>query len=201
LKKVLLIIFPILIVDQVFKFWVKLNMRIGQEFNIIGERIKLYFIENNGMAFGMQFAGDAGKLILTAIRIIAVILILFYLFQITKRKTTKTGLIVCLSLIVAGALGNIIDSVFYGVIFSESTPVTVATLLPDAGGYASFFHGKVVDMLYCPIIRSTYPDWFPFVGGQNFEFFRPIFNVADSAITIGMFWLLIGYKRFFPNHK
>lgn len=176
-------------------------MRIGQEFNIIGERIKLYFIENNGMAFGMQFAGDASKLILTAIRIIAVILILFYLFQITKRKTTKTGLIVCLSLIVAGALGNIIDSVFYGVIFSESTPVTVATLLPDAGGYASFFHGKVVDMLYCPIIRSTYPDWFPFVGGQNFEFFRPIFNVADSAITIGMFWLLIGYKRFFPNHK
>lgn len=195
LRKSLLIIFLIVIADQALKFWVKLSMRLGQEINIIGDRIKLLFIENNGMAFGMEFSGDFGKLLLTILRIVAVIVILIIIFKLTKVKTTKKGLIFALSLIVAGALGNIIDSVFYGVIFSESTPYSVAEIF--RGGYSSFFHGKVVDMFYCPIIRGHYPAWFPFVGDKYFEFFRPIFNIADSSITIGIFWLLFGYKRFF----
>ena len=195
----IILIAVIVLADQILKFWVKLNMRIGQEIPILGKRIKLLFIENPGMAFGMQFTGDHGKLILTLLRIVAVIVIFIIIVKLSKLKSTKKGLIIALSLIVAGALGNILDSLFYGVIFSESTPFNVAELFPKGGGYSSFLHGKVVDMFYCPIITGHYPNWFPFVGGNYFEFFRPIFNIADSSITIGVFWLIFGYKTFFKK--
>lgn len=202
IKWSILLISLIVIGDQILKFWVKLNMRIGQEIPIFGKRIKLLFIENPGMAFGMEFAGDHGKLILTLLRIVAVIVIFFIILKLSKLKSTKKGLILALSLIVAGALGNIIDSMFYGMIFSESTPYAVAELFPAGGGYSSFLHGNVVDMFYCPIITGYFPKWFPFWGGNYFEFFRPIFNIADSSITIGVFWLIFGYKSFFkkPGH-
>ena len=172
-------------------------MRLGQSFNILGDRIQFYFTENPGMAFGMEFGGDWGKLLLTGIRLVAVVLLLVFMYKLTKKKSTRIGLIISMSLIIAGAMGNIFDSVFYGVLFSESTFFQAATFLPEGGGYASLMHGKVVDMFYCPIIQGSYPQWFPFVGGNPFVFFRPIFNIADSAITIGVAWLLIGSKRFF----
>ncbi len=211
MKKPLIIITLIVIADQILKIWVKLNMCLGQTIHLIGESINLYFIENNGMAFGLQFAGNAGKLILTFFRILAVVVVLWLMFKIAKKPDYKKGLMWCLALIVAGALGNIIDSVFYGVLFSESTNVNPAVFLPEGGGYAPLFHGRVVDMFYCPIIRTYWPSWVPGIGGERFEFFRPIFNIADSAITIGVFWLIFGYKRFFhtedesndvnPNHN
>lgn len=199
MKKSLLIVFLVVLADQILKIWVKLNMRLGESISIIGDRIQLYFIENEGMAFGMAFGGDWGKLLLTLIRIVAVVLLFVFVYKLTKGNKVKTGLVISLSLIIAGAMGNIFDSVFYGVLFSESTPFHAATFLPEGGGYAPLLHGKVVDMFYCPIIRGIYPQWFPFVGGDSFIFFRPIFNIADSAITVGCFWLLIGYRKFFSK--
>ena len=176
-------------------------MLLGEEIHLLGNWCNLYFIENNGMAFGMQFAGNYGKLILTLFRIITVILILYLMFKLSKKKDCKQSMLICLSLITAGALGNILDSVFYGLIFSESTPFAHAVLFPKDGGYAPFLCGKVVDMIYCPIIKSHWPTWVPFVGGKYLEFFRPIFNIADSSITIGVFWLIFGYKNFFVNSQ
>lgn len=172
-------------------------MFIGEEFSVLGDWFIIHFTENNGMAFGIEFAGEYGKLFLTLFRIIVVTVIGVYLFRLPK-KTTSKGLLITGSLIFAGAVGNIIDSVFYGVIFDESYN-QVATFLPESGGYAPALYGKVVDMLYFPIMEGFFPDWFPIWGGEHYLFFRPVFNIADSAITVGIFSLLLFQRKFFKN--
>jgi signal peptidase II len=198
LKKPIILIVLVLIADQVFKIWIKTNMTMGEEINVWGNWFIIHFTENEGMAFGMRFGGEFGKLILSLFRIVAIIAIGWYLVKITARKE-NTGLIISMSLIFAGALGNIIDSAFYGVIFSESKFHEVAELFPKEGGYSSFLHGKVVDMLYFPILKGNFPHWFPGWGGQDFIFFRPVFNIADSAITTGVLILIFFQKKFFKK--
>jgi len=200
LKKSILIIFLVLIADQVLKIWIKTSMTLGQEINVAGNWFILHFTENEGMAFGLTFGGAAGKLILSIFRIIAVIFIGYYIYRLRKRSP-HPGLIISFSLIMAGALGNIIDSAFYGIIFSQSSYHTVATMFPPEGGYNSFLHGKVVDMLYFPVIETIMPEWVPFWGGEQFIFFRPVFNIADSSITTGVFLLLIFQKKFFTKNE
>ncbi len=190
----------VLFLDQTTKIIVKTQMTLGQNIPVLGNWFNIYFIENEGMAFGMQFSGEYGKLILSIFRIIAVIFIGWYIHRLVQQKAHR-GLIMSVSLIMAGALGNIIDSAFYGMLFSESYFSQTAEFLPENGGYAPFLYGRVVDMLYFPIIRGSFPDWFPWWGGQGFIFFRPVFNVADSAITIGVFILLIFQKKFFDSVK
>ena len=200
MKKAVIIILLILIADQVLKIWVKTSMLIGSrgEIAVLGEWFILHFTENEGMAFGMKFGGEFGKITLSIFRIIAVIAIGWYLFRLTRRNE-PFGFILSISLILAGALGNIIDSAFYGIIFSDSTFHQVARIFPEEGGYSSFLHGKVVDMFYFPIIKGFYPDWFPFWGGNEFIFFRPVFNIADSSITVGVGILILFQKRFFKK--
>jgi signal peptidase II len=195
-----LVVLLVLFIDQTTKIIVKTQMTLGQNIPVIGNWFNIYFIENEGMAFGMQFSGEYGKLILSIFRIIAVIFIGWYIHKLVLQKAHR-GLIMSVSLIMAGAIGNITDSAFYGLLFSESYFSQTAEFLPEGGGYASFLHGRVVDMLYFPLIRGNFPGWFPFWGGQEFIFFRPVFNVADSAITIGVFILLIFQKKFFDSVK
>lgn len=173
-------------------------MTIGEEINVLDNWFIIHFTENEGMAFGLRFGGNFGKLLLSIFRIIAIILIGWYLFRLA-RSNGKTGLIISLSLIFAGAVGNIIDSAFYGMIFSASRFHEVASILPPGGGYNSFLHGKVVDMLYFPVIKGYYPSWFPFWSGDEFIFFRPVFNIADSSITIGVLVLIFWQKKFFKK--
>lgn len=194
-KKSILLILLIIILDQALKIWVKTNMVLGQEYHILGNWFIIHFIENNGMAFGMEIAGKFGKIILSLFRIGAVVGIGWYLIHLIKQKAS-TGLIITISVIMAGALGNIIDSAFYGMIFSNSY-YHVASMFPAEGGYSSFLHGRVVDMFYFPVLKGTFPDWIPFRGGDNFIFFRPVFNIADSSITVGVTLILIFQKRFF----
>lgn len=196
--KPILLILIILVVDQVSKFWVKMTMTIGQDFKVLGDKVLIHFIENPGMAYGMEFGGEYGKLFLSVFRIIAVMGIGYGLHYMVKNKYNR-GFVLNVALIFAGALGNIIDSAFYGMIFSESTPFSKAVLFPEGGGYASFLHGKVVDMLYFPLINGTFPTWFPIWGGEEFLFFRPVFNIADSAISVGVFLILIFQKRYFKE--
>lgn len=187
----------VLLIDQGVKVWVKTNMYLGQEISMAGNWFYIHFTENNGMAFGMEFAGEYGKLFLTLFRIVAVGGILYYLIKIIREKQ-PLGLVVSIALILAGALGNIIDSVFYGVIFNDSYH-QLATFLPEAGGYSKWFHGKVVDMLYFPMVSGMFPDWFPIWGGEPFLFFRPVFNIADSSISVGVALIVLFQKRFFPK--
>ncbi len=196
-QKSLLLISAILIVDQLLKIWVKTSLKLGDEVHVIGNWFILHFTENNGMAFGMNLPGENSKIFLSIFRIIAVLGIAFYLRYIIRKQTHK-GLIISVTLILAGAIGNIIDSTFYGIIFTDSYG-QIATILPEGGGYAPILHGKVVDMLYFPFIRGTLPDWFPFWAGREIIFFRPVFNIADSAITVGVFIILFFQKRFFKS--
>ena len=170
---------------------------IGQEKPVLGNWFILHFIENNGMAFGMEFAGKTGKFLLSIFRIIAVFGIGWYLFRIS-RKDMPLGLVLSIAAIFAGAAGNIFDSAFYGLIFNDSY-FHVAKLFPEEGGYSSFLHGRVVDMLYFPVVHGSFPKWFPWGAGKEFLFFRPVFNIADSSITLGVTALLIFQKRFFKN--
>lgn len=198
MKKPLILILLILVIDQILKFWIKLNMTLGQEFHIFDDWFIIHFTENEGMAFGLQFGGEFGKLALSLFRILAIIAIGWYLYDLVRKKA-NTGLVISISLILAGAIGNIIDSAIYGLIFSHSSYHTTAMLFPEGGGYASFLHGRVVDMLYFPLIEGTYPSWVPFWGGDDFIFFRPVFNIADSSITIGVLILILFQRRFFTR--
>jgi signal peptidase II len=195
LKKSILIVTLVLLVDQVLKIWIKTNMTLGEEFSVIGNWFLIHFVENNGMAFGFEFGGEYGKIFLSLFRVIAVFGIGWYILKLV-RKDLPMGYIACVSLIFAGAIGNIIDSVFYGLIFSDSYG-QVSTLFPEGGGYATFLHGRVVDMFYFPLFSGVYPDWVPFAGGSDFQFFRPVFNVADSAISVGIFSIIIFYRKLF----
>ena len=195
-----LIVFAVLIIDQIIKIWVKTNMYWHESIKIT-DWFYIYFTENNGMAFGMEIFN---KIFLTGFRIIAAIAITWLLRQYVK-KDYKTGFLVCVSLILAGAIGNIIDCVFYGEIFSESTHSTLATLVPFGEGYSEWFYGKVVDMFYFPLIETNWPEWMPFVGGEHFIFFSPIFNFADAAISCGIIALILFYGKYLgdimENHK
>jgi len=174
-------------------------MRYGEEI-VLFDWFKINFVENPGMAFGLEFGGEWGKLALTSFRIIAVFGIAYYIYLLSQKKDTPKGLITAMSMIFAGAVGNIIDSVFYGVIFSESYH-SIATLFPEGGGYAGWMHGRVVDMLYFPLFQGTYPNFLPFVGGDSFEFFRPVFNVADTSISVGVGIIILFQKRFFNQEE
>lgn len=188
----------VLSLDQYLKFWVKMNMFIGSSSEIVVFKnwFILHFTENNGMAFGIGLGGELGKYLLTLFRILAVGAITWYIISL-KRKNASFGFIMVLSLILAGAIGNILDSTFYGVIFSQSTPFNKSLLMPETGGYSAWFQGKVVDMLYFPLIETYWPHWVPVIGGNSFVFFRPVFNLADSAISIGVFSILLFYRKHF----
>ncbi len=164
---------------------------------VFGDKFQIYFVENEGMAWGKSFGGYWGKTALTLFRLVAVVFGVFYIRSIVQKKYHK-GFIICAGLIFAGALGNLIDSMFYGLIFEESTIDHVAKIFP-AHGYASFLHGRVVDMLYFPLIRSHYPQWVPFFGGDDFEFFSPVFNIADASISVGVIAILLFQKKFFKE--
>jgi signal peptidase II len=194
-----LFIVLLLVIDQVVKIVVKTHMTLGETIPVFGHWFNILFIENEGAAFGMTLGGEYGKLLLSLFRIVAVALIGWYVNHLYIKKA-PTGVIVGIAMILAGALGNIIDSAFYGLIFSESTFTSVATMFPAGGGYASFLHGKVVDRLYFPLFTiDNMPGWLSWLGGADgsFTFFSPIFNVADSYITIAVFYLLIFKWRFF----
>lgn len=190
-----------LIIDQVSKIWVKLSMVHGQSIPYIGDWARIQFVENEGMAFGMSFGVGLGKFLLTMFRIVAVFFITYYLAKVVKEKDSHKGFVFSLALILAGAVGNIIDSVFFGKIFTDSDG-KVAQLFP-AQGYAGWFHGKVVDMLYFPIIQAgvvKWPSWIPGIGGQWIEFFPFIFNVSDACITVGVILILLFQKKFLKEH-
>jgi len=196
--KLLGIIFFILLADQVLKIWVKTSFSLGDEIVVFKNWFILHFVENNGMAFGFEFAGEYGKMILSIFRIVAVIAIGWYLFKLAKNKAIPFGFLASIALIFSGAIGNIIDSLFYGMIFNHSYG-QIADIFPDGGGYSSFLHGRVVDMFYFPILQFQIPEWFPVRGGTDFIFFRPVFNIADSSITVGIFSILLFYRKQFNN--
>ena len=193
------IVAGILIVDQVVKILVKTNMHIGEDIPLIGEWCRLHFIENEGFAFGMHFGGTPGKVFLTIFRLAATFLVGWYILRQLKRGG-RASIIGSVSLIFAGAVGNLIDCCFYGRIFSASY-YDVAVLFPPEGGYAPLLQGKVVDMFYFPLFEFNWPDWMPLIGGEHFLFFSAIFNVADAAITIGAIWLLIVLVFFSPKEE
>jgi len=201
-RDLILIILTIIIGDQALKFYIKLNYFAGEEHALAGTWFRFHFIENEGMAWGWKFGGNVGKMILTIFRLIAVIWGVFLLKDFLEKKYNK-GFIFCSALIFAGALGNLLDSMFYGLIFQASDPFmqNVATLFPKGGGYTGFLFGKVVDMFYFPLISTTLPTWLPFVGGKQFDFFEPVFNLADASISVGVMLMLVFQNTFFPSNQ
>lgn len=203
-RNVILIILFILAIDQAFKYYIKTNFYLGEDHRIIGNWFRLHFVENEGMAWGWKLgeSGSWGKIALTVFRMVAVLFGVYYIGHVIKKKE-HPGFIFCVAMIFAGAVGNLIDSMFYGLIFNASDPMmqNVAVLFPEGGGYAGFLHGKVVDMLYFPIIRSTFPAWLPVWGGEPFEFFSPVFNIADASISIGLIIILLFQNRFFNKQE
>lgn len=191
-----IIILMVIIADQILKIWVKTHFYLYESLEITSW-FKLNFIENPGMAFGIELGS---KLFLTLFRIIASIALIYILIRIRNNSYYSRGFFVCLSLITAGAIGNVIDCMFYGMIFSESTPYTLAQIFPDAGGYASFLHGKVVDMFYFPIASWDWPEWMPGVGGEHFIFFQPVFNLADAAISAGIIAFILFYSKYLASN-
>src|SRR5579871_4191470 len=211
-RTIILIVLAIIVADQSLKFWVKTHMPLSHSpldyareqvspydngIKLLGDNAQIYFVENEGMAWGWKFGGSWGKMALTLFRLIAVVFGIYYIQTIIQKKYHR-GFIICAGLIFAGALGNLLDSMFYGLIFEQSTYEHVARIFP-AHGYTSFLHGRVVDMFYFPLIRTHYPGWLPFVVGDEFEFFSPVFNLADASISVGVIAILIFQKRFF--HK
>jgi signal peptidase II len=192
LKKSILLIAIVLILDQLLKVWIKTNMMIGQEIHFFDWFI-IHFTENKGMAFGMEFGGSFGKYLLSIFRLVAIVAITIYLKNIATTDVKK-GVVLSISLVLAGAIGNMIDSAFYGLIFSESYG-QLATVFE--GGYAGFLQGKVVDMFYFPLINGHFPQWLPLIGGNHFIFFRPVFNIADASISVGVINMLIFHRSFF----
>ncbi len=198
LKKAGLLIALILVVDQVSKFYIKTHFMLGDQVQVF-EWFRILFVENEGMAWGAQIPGEYGKLILTLFRLVAIVGIGYWLWDTIKKKESKM-MILSIALIFAGAFGNIIDSVFYGVIFNDSHG-QIASLFPAAGGYGSLLHGKVVDMFYFPLWQGYLPSWIPGVGGEYFTFFEPVFNVADSSITIGFILMIFFNKSMFKKDR
>ncbi len=204
---VVLIIASIILVDQVLKIWIKTTYPPGPVTNVMGQDwFRLHFIENPGMAWGWKFGNETGKMVLTLFRLVAVIFGTWYIGRIIKQQY-KRGFIICAALIYAGALGNLIDSMFYGMFFDKGLSASTNYLQYNNGiasfssdGYSSFLHGSVVDMLYFPLFNGTFPKWFPYIGGDEFEFFSAIFNIADASISIGVITLLLFQKRFFKKH-
>ncbi len=184
------VVFAVLVVDQCLKIWVKTTFPLGGKLDLIGQWCQLYFIENEGMAFGLSFGESTGKLLLTLFRLVASIAIGYYIVRLLRRNE-RMAILLSLTLIFVGALGNLIDSCFYGLIFSESTHLEAAMLFPPEGGYGTFMHGRVVDMFYFPMFHWVWPDWVPFVGGTEGEFFNAIFNFADAAVCCGVGLLIV----------
>ena len=191
MKKIFFTAFILITLDQILKIWIKTHFFLGEEYQVFNWFI-IHFTENNGMAFGMEFGGYTGKKILTLFRIIVVGLGIKYVFDLVKKRLSN-GALIALGLIIGGAIGNIIDSSFYGIIFNESYN-NVASFMPESGGYSSFLHGKVVDMFYFPLMNSHFPSWLPIWGGEHFIFFRPVFNIADAGISVGIFMILLFYR-------
>ena len=202
--KATVLVFAILLFDQILKFWIKMNMSIGQDFPVFENWFLIHFVENPGMAFGWELGGKAGKMVLSIFRLVAIAAIIWYIRTLIQEKAPQ-GFILCVAMILAGAIGNMIDCAFYGLIFDTGTTYNteLGTYISYSGvsqlsgkGYAPFLHGCVVDMLSFPILRGTYPGWFPFKAGESFLFFRPVFNIADSAVTTGVFSIILFYWGF-----
>ena len=185
----------LLAVDQITKVLVKTNMHIGESIPVFGNWFQILFVENEGMAFGMAFGGDIGKYILTSLRIVLSVLLLIYVRHLLLRKDAPLGVLLGLTAIMVGAIGNVIDCMFYGLVFTASSEFYTSYIVPFGTGYSSFLTGKVVDMLYFPLIDATWPEWMPFVGGEHFVFFSPVFNVADSSISVGVVLLLLFFRK------
>ena len=185
-----LVVFAVLLIDQVIKIWVKTSMTLHESIHVT-DWFYITFIENNGMAFGMQLGS---KIILSLFRLIAISALGYYIW-LEVRRQAKTGYIVCLSMVLAGAAGNLIDCMFYGLIFNASSPYYLSYFVSFGTGYAPFLMGKVVDMFYFPLIETEWPTWMPFVGGDHFVFFSPVFNFADSCISVSVVWLLLFYRQ------
>ena len=186
----ILVVFAVLLIDQIIKIWVKTSMTLHESIHVT-DWFYITFIENNGMAFGMQLGS---KIILSLFRVIAISALGYYIWLEVKRQA-KTGYIVCLSFVLAGAAGNLIDCMFYGLMFNASSPYYLSYFVPFGTGYAPFLMGKVVDMFYFPLIETEWPTWVPFVGGEHFVFFSPVFNFADSCISVSVVWLLLFYRE------
>ena len=186
----IILVLVMLVIDQLIKIWVKTNMSLHESIRV-ANWFYISFIENNGMAYGMQIGS---KLALSLFRVAAIVL-LGYFIWLQVRKQAKTGYLVCLTMVLAGAIGNLIDSMFYGLVFTESTPYYISSLVSFGDGYAPFLMGKVVDMFYFPLIVTTWPQWMPIVGGEDFVFFSPVFNFADSCISVGVVLLLLFYRK------